>query len=96
MKITSRNIINHELIGLDVELSECANAQLNGLKGTVVDETMNMLLVECRGGAVKKIPKASCSFIFTLPDNAKVKVKGSLLVARPEDRVKKVVKRRWQ
>ncbi len=37
----------------------------------------------------KTIPKAHSTFIFSLPDDRKVRVDGDLLVARPEDRISK-------
>lgn len=37
----------------------------------------------------KVIPKSQTMFIFSLPDGIRVKVDGSLLVARPEDRIAK-------
>lgn len=37
----------------------------------------------------KTIPKMHSTFIFSLPDDTKVRVDGGLLVARPEDRISK-------
>jgi len=37
----------------------------------------------------KTTPKALSTFIFSLPDDRKVRVAGDLLVARPEDRISK-------
>lgn len=37
----------------------------------------------------KIIPKSQTTFIFSLPDGIRVRVAGSLLVARPEDRIAK-------
>lgn len=37
----------------------------------------------------KTIPKTHSTFIFSLPDDTKVRVAGDLLVARPEDRISK-------
>jgi len=94
VKITPFNVLNHELIGLNVELVDCRNKSLEGLKGIVVDETMKTLMVSVSEHDRKRVLKDSCSFIFTLPDGTRVKVIGSSLVARPEDRVKRLVKRR--
>ncbi|HID17906.1 TPA: ribonuclease P protein subunit, partial [Candidatus Bathyarchaeota archaeon] len=43
MKITPRNLVNHELIGLKVKVKRCRNQQLVKFEGLVVDETRNML-----------------------------------------------------
>jgi len=95
LKITPYNILNHELIGLNVELTGCKNKSLEGVKGMVIDETMKTFLILTSEGSKKRVPKDVCSFIFTLPNGTRVKVDGSLLVARPEDRVKRLIKRRW-
>jgi ribonuclease P protein subunit POP4 len=84
MELTPENLIYNELIGLQVEVdSPCVR-----LKGVVVDETRNMLVIES-GGKDKKIPKQAASFIFTLPDGRRVKVTGSLLISQPENRIPK-------
>jgi ribonuclease P protein subunit POP4 len=84
MDITPENLIYHELIGLPVEVE---GASLK-MKGVVVDETRNMLVVEVNG-ADKKIPKDAATFIFTLPDGRRVKVLGGLLRSQPENRIPK-------
>ncbi len=58
-----------------------------GLKGTVVDETRNIIVLD-DGKKERKIPKSEVKFLFRLP-TALVEVQGKLLVGRPEDRVKK-------
>jgi ribonuclease P protein subunit POP4 len=88
MPITPQNLARHELIGLKVNVSESSDPTQEGLKGTVIDETYNTLRIEA-GGKEKVVPKKDAVFIFTLPGKAKVQVDGSLLVSRPEDRIKK-------
>ncbi|MDF2955193.1 MAG: RNase P/RNase MRP subunit p29 [Candidatus Alkanophagales archaeon MCA70_species_2] len=90
MRITPKNLILHELIGLKVEVSNSTNKCMRGLRGVVVDETKNMLVVE-RAGVRKKIPKRGNVFLFKLGDVAAL-VKGDILAARPEDRIKKLMK----
>ena len=86
--ITENNIAYHELIGLKAEVAEGSSA---GVKGKVVDETMSMLEIESDGN-VKKIAKKNSKFIFTLPSRKRVLVTGEVILARPEDRIKKKVK----
>jgi ribonuclease P protein subunit POP4 len=87
--ITPKNLLKHELIGLEVEVVESKNKSLVGLRGKVVDETRNMLTIETKKGD-KKVIKSECTFVFHLP-NALVEVDGSLLVGSPEKRIKKSV-----
>ena len=86
--ITPYNILRHELIGLYAEVSDAAHEGYKGIKGRVIDETRNTLTIETQGKE-KKLPKNSVTLDITLPDGAVVRVDGKLLVARPEDRVKK-------
>lgn len=93
-KLTPSNIINHELIGLKVKITSSKNKTLVGIKGVVIDETRNTLVV-LDGGKPKIIPKNVADFEFTLPDGNVVLVKGEILIGSPEDRVKRLIRRRW-
>ena len=85
--ITSKNLVRHELIGLSLRILESSNSTLRGLKGKVIGESRNMLKIATGKGTVA-VPKDICTFEFAV-DNKKVRMKGSLLVARPEDRIRK-------
>jgi ribonuclease P protein subunit POP4 len=89
MKLTPGNLTQHELIGLPVCVLDGSNPSLQGLAGTVVDETRNMLVIETATGVEKKLPKGGNQFCFVIPDGPRVRVKGERLIARPEDRIKK-------
>jgi ribonuclease P protein subunit POP4 len=86
--ITEKNLVRHELIGLEVEVKKSTNKTQIGIKGRIVDETYNMLVIDT-GGKEKKVEKKSCVFVFKLPNGKKVEVEGWVLVGRPEDRIKK-------
>ena len=90
--ITPKNLIRHELIGLEVKIKNSTDPTLKGIKGKVVDETYNMLVIETSKKEIKA-PKKNCVFVFTLPSKLKVQVDGKLLVGRPEDRIKKKIPR---
>lgn len=87
MEITSENLPYHELIGLMVEVSSSSSRYIVGLKGRVVDETLNMIIIETDDGTEKKIPKSHSAFIFTIPNGEKVEVEGGNILSRPEDRI---------
>jgi len=89
--ITPKNLIQHELIGLDVEIEKSSNKFHVGLKGLVVDETKNLITIRTEKG-LKKIQKMKTDLVFNL-DGKKVRVDGSKIVARPEDRIKLKVKK---
>ncbi len=91
--ITPKNIVKHELIGLEVEVVEAYNKKQIGIKGIVVNETKKMLWIETEKG-IKKIQKSGTKFMFTLPDGKKVKVNGNIITKRPEERLRIKV-RKW-
>lgn len=90
--ITPNNISRHELLGLNV-LVEWKKGDRRSVDGVVIGETRNMIKVKSSYG-VLLFPKESCDFVFTLPSGLKVRVDGKILIGRPEDRLKRVV-RRW-
>jgi ribonuclease P protein subunit POP4 len=90
--ITGRNLIRHELIGLSVEIIDSSNKFHIGIKGMVVNETKNLLIIETKK-SLKRVQKKGTKFIFTIPDGRKFKVNGIRIIARPEDRIKLRVKK---
>ncbi len=91
--ITPENLARHELTGLEAEVAESANKSQVGSRGIVTDETRQTLTIDTEHGE-KSFAKDQCVFLFTLPGGEKVKVSGKVLVSRPEDRIKKKM-RRW-
>ncbi|MCQ6253609.1 ribonuclease P protein component 1 [Methanocaldococcus sp.] len=89
--ITPHNILRHELIGLKVTIIDSKNKSMIGIKGKVVDETRNTLIIEKENGKEVIIPKDIATFMFELK-GCKVKVDGRLLIGRPEERLKKKIK----
>jgi ribonuclease P protein subunit POP4 len=89
---TPENITRHELIGLEAEVLKDSNPYNVNTRGTIIDETMNTLVID--DGGAKRIAKKNAVFKFNLKGKS-VKVEGWALASRPEDRVKKKIKRRW-
>ncbi len=86
-EIKPRDLARHELIGLNCKVVEASDPSIVGFEGEVVDETRNMLILK-GPDKERKIPKKHATFIFDLK-GLKVRVEGSDLVGRPEDRPKK-------
>ena len=80
------NLRKHELIGLDVEVVTATDPTQERLRGRIVDETRNTLVLEVRGDE-KRIPKRGSRFRFEIQGG--VEVDGDEIRFRPEDRVKK-------
>lgn len=87
MPITKQNLMRHELIGLKARVENSSDPTLLGVRGTIIDETRDMLVIEQAEGT-KIIPKGSSKFMFTLPGGEEVEIEGAKLVRRPEERVK--------
>jgi len=93
MKITP-SILQHEFIGLKAKVVQSSNPCYVGIQGRVLDETQKTFKI-LHGEKEKVVVKGTAVFHFTLPDGSVIEVNGRALVGRPEDRVKKVVRRRW-
>jgi len=93
MKITPE-IINDELIGTIGSVQESRHSDYKGISGQVVNESKNTLTFS-KFGKEKKVVKEAAVFRFQLSDGTIVEIDGKLLVGRPEDRLKKNIKRLW-
>jgi ribonuclease P protein subunit POP4 len=87
--ITPQNIFRHEFIGLKVKVVDSSHEGFKGIKGKIVDETKNTIKIEDDEGNEKTIPKNVVTLHFNLPDGSKIEIDGKIIVARPEDRIKK-------
>jgi len=93
MKITP-DIIRYEFIGTEAKVAKSKNRDCIGLSGRIIDETRNTFTV-LHEGKKKMILKDSAVFHFKFSDGTIVEIDGKLLMARPEDRLKKQVRRLW-
>lgn len=93
MKVTP-DIIRYEFIGTESKIVKSPHAGYVGLRGTVIDETKNTFTI-LHEGKPKQAVKNMAVFHFNFPDGTVVEIDGRLLVGRPEDRLKKSVKRLW-
>lgn len=92
ISIIPKNILNHELIGLEVKIVSSKNPLLNNLKGIIIGETKNTLII-LSNNKKKIIPKNVCTFQFKLK-NEIVEIDGEKIVGRPEERLKRRF-RKW-
>ncbi len=86
--MVDKNLARDELIGLKVKIIRCTDPNWEGKKGLVLDETKNTFLLEINGER-KKIAKKTAIFEFTY-HSKKIKLSGSDINYRPEDRIKKI------
>ncbi len=90
--ITPQNIFRHEFIGLTVEVTDSNHEGFVGIQGKIIDETRNTIKIDT-GNVEKLVPKSEVTFLFTLPQGELVYIDGKVIVARPEDRIKKKFKK---
>lgn len=93
MKVTP-DIIRCEFIGAQAKVARSKHRDYAGISGKIIDETRNTFTI-LSNGMRKAIVKESAIFHFTFPDRTVVEINGRLLVARPEDRLKKHIRRLW-
>ena len=96
--ITKKNLLYSTFIGLEAEIVNSSQRGLIGLKGTIVDETKNLIVIEKAGeaggagtaGKEARIPKNSSTFRITAESGEEVDVDGRDIPFRPHERAKKV------
>jgi len=93
MKVTP-DVIRCEFIGTDVKIAESSHHGNVGISGKIIDESRNTFTILCEGKR-KTIVKDSSVFHFEFPDRTIAEIEGRLLAGRPEDRLKKTIKRLW-
>ncbi len=80
----TKDIVSMNLIGKDIEITKSKNKSLIGIKGKVIDETKNMIILDNQ----KKLMKSQSTFKIKIKNNI-YEIDGKVLQTRPEDRIKK-------
>jgi len=93
MRVTPE-VIRYEFIGNNAEVTKSTDPHLSGMSGKVVDETRNTFTI-LHEGKRKIVAKSSSVFHFKFSDGTIVEIDGKLLMGRPEDRLKKHIRRLW-
>lgn len=93
MNITPE-IICSEFIGTNIKITKSVNPNYIGIYGKVIDETKKTFVISS-AGKTKTVVKGISVFHFGLSGGTIVEIDGRLLVGRPEDRLKKSIKRLW-
>jgi ribonuclease P protein subunit POP4 len=93
MKITP-DVVRCEFIGTQAKIHRSSHPESMGISGRVVDETRNTFSI-LQKTKCKIVTKQSNIFRFMFPDHTVVEIDGKMLVGRPEDRLKKSIRRLW-
>jgi len=87
-------ILQCELIGLNAKVVKSSHPNYVGIGGRVINETHNTIVIT-HGKKNKTIVKNTAVFQFTMLNGTIVEINGKAIVGRPEDRIKKRLRRRW-
>jgi len=93
MNITP-DIIRSEFVGTQARISKSNHRGNIGISGKILDETRNTFKIFGEG-KTKTIVKSDNVFHFKFHDGTVVEIDGRILVGRPEDRLKKIIRRLW-
>ncbi|MFA4819721.1 MAG: ribonuclease P protein component 1 [Candidatus Aenigmatarchaeota archaeon] len=81
------NILRHELIGLKCRVTDSKNKSQIGIEGKIIDETIKTIVI-----GDKRVQKKDAVFMVSL-SGKNVYIDGNAIIARPEDRIKKKIKK---
>ena len=87
-------VIHSEFIGKEAKVAKSRHSDYVGASGKIVNETRNTFTL-LEGEKRRIIVKESAVFHFRFSDGTVVEIDGRLLTGRPEDRLKKTVRRLW-
>jgi ribonuclease P protein subunit POP4 len=83
-----------EFVGLKARVVKSRQLNYKNISGTVIDETRNTLIIRHKNED-KVIVKNVSVFHFNFLDGTIIEIDGNVIIGRPEDRLKKLVRRRW-
>lgn len=87
MKLLKTHIKTYEFIGKTVKIVKSNNAAQIGLEGKIIDETQNTFIIEPN----KKVLKKEIVLRMEI-DQKNIEIDGKIVIGRPYDRIKKVMK----
>jgi ribonuclease P protein subunit POP4 len=87
--ITQQNVLAHELTGLSAQILDSKDLSLKNLRGKIVYETKNLLMIS-KDQNIVNVPKSIVTLSLRLPDGSDCVINGSDLVGRPEDRIQRL------
>ena len=90
MVYDNKNVVLNELIGLKVVVLESLDKRQKGLRGRVVDESKNTLLIETEKGRKRVVKKISVFRFY--PGRKSFRVDGNEINFRPFERTEKAIK----
>lgn len=78
----------HELIGLHAKIISSKHEGYMNLEGPIIMESRNMITIATGNSSIKRIPKKSVILELSIPNTGKIRIDGTEIVGRPENRIK--------
>jgi len=82
-----KDIVKHEIIGLQARIADSKNKANLGVEGKIIDETKSTITIKTKKGR-KMLFKNNIKIELKI-DSRKILVDGSRLAGRPEERINK-------
>ena len=81
-----KDVLRQELIGCAIEVTGATNSSLIGIKGKIVDETKNTIIIKDKENRKKSLLKEQVTFIISIKDK-RIEIDGKKIKKRPEKRI---------
>ncbi|MHA1410219.1 MAG: ribonuclease P protein component 1 [Candidatus Odinarchaeia archaeon] len=81
------------IIGEKIKIIKSSDPTQEGIVGKIINETKNMLTLRKKNRVIL-IPKKNVIISMNTPNGKKILVEGKKLLGKPEDRIKKIFRRK--
>lgn len=89
MTINCENVLSRGIVGLSAKILESSDSTLQGIRGTIVFETRNTILIR-KGSIVTQVAKRGAKKLQLQTSSCACFISGSALIGRPEDRISRL------
>jgi len=89
MNVNPDDLLTESIIGLQAKILESPDKTLQGVGGTVVFETKNMILLR-KDSIIRQMAKSVATRIEIQTCRCACFISGSALIGRPEDRISRL------
>ena len=89
MTVNCENILSRGIVGLGAKILESSDSTLQGIRGTIVFETKNTILIR-KDSIVRQVSKRAAKKLQLQTSSCACFISGSALIGRPEDRISRL------
>ena len=81
-----KDVLKKELIGCALEVTDAENKRLKGIKGKIIDETKNTIIIQNKNKVKKTLLKNQIKFIIEI-NNKRIEIDGKKINKKSEKRI---------